>query len=284
MKRSHLPVKSSSGSSSSTAQLKSSSPPATLPPRVMNALRQSGVNQQASRRAAPPVYRPNPTPTVLQAKMSAGQQPQTAPTNRATQAPSVYRPQPVPRVLQLKAATGQQPQTIKPSRPPAHRPTPMGLNHGVVQRMEGPSGNSGRDAGVIWDLFSGYSEDRAERVTAAFLTANYAFGSEMKKAIRRAITELKIDVAAHGKGDNNSGKQGNYEETAINFESKLIAWASQHPKTGGSKGKSGLEHNEGEKQKAVASKQNEKSKKIDAKHQKWHLANPNAPNPCPLCL
>ncbi len=51
---------------------------------------------------APPVYRPQPTPKVLQKKSLALAPKINSGTNAAPKAPPVYRPQPVPTVLQRK--------------------------------------------------------------------------------------------------------------------------------------------------------------------------------------
>lgn len=74
-------------------------------------------NQHDSRRAlpaAPPVYRPQPTPKVLQAKANIHRPPNAGTQRSPTRpvAPAVYRPQPFPKVLQRKALGGQsQPST-----------------------------------------------------------------------------------------------------------------------------------------------------------------------------
>ncbi len=78
--------------------------------------------------AAPPAYRPQPTPKVLQAKTQTQTPPARQP-NRPPAAPPVYRPQPVPRVLQTKAAVASTPSprtqpTARPSAPPVYRPNP----------------------------------------------------------------------------------------------------------------------------------------------------------------
>ena len=52
---------------------------------------------------APPVYKPQPTPKVLQTKMRVPHQPPTQ-TVRQPSPPPVYKPQPTPRVLQAKQA------------------------------------------------------------------------------------------------------------------------------------------------------------------------------------
>jgi hypothetical protein len=59
---------------------------------------------------APPAYRPQPTPKVLQRK-TASQPPQVTQEKRTPVAPLPYRPQPLPRVLQAKMAATQSPGT-----------------------------------------------------------------------------------------------------------------------------------------------------------------------------
>lgn len=60
--------------------------------------------QSSKSPVAPPVYRPQPTPKVLQTKRSAVQT-QVARPLRTPVAPPVYRPQPVPKVLQAKSSS-----------------------------------------------------------------------------------------------------------------------------------------------------------------------------------
>jgi len=58
--------------------------------------------------AAPPVYRPQPVPKVLQRKIANDSKAQTQATKTpAVKAPPVFRPQPAPRVLQAKALKGR---------------------------------------------------------------------------------------------------------------------------------------------------------------------------------
>ncbi len=88
------------------------------------------LNLQAPRKpVAPPVYRPQATPKVMQPKMANGA------LNRSMQAaPPVYRPQPTPLVLQTKISSAHGPQAgqvTQPRRPPAapavYRPEPNGI-------------------------------------------------------------------------------------------------------------------------------------------------------------
>lgn len=92
------------------------------------------INQSATRRAgmspvAPPAYRPQPTPKILQRK-AAPCQPTAAGAKkdeRQRVAAPVYRPQPVPKSLQRKAA-GVPPPAARPQpspvAPPVYRPQP----------------------------------------------------------------------------------------------------------------------------------------------------------------
>lgn len=81
---------------------------------------------------APPAYRPQPTPKVLQRKVATpARHPATQPA-RAPQAPPVYRPN-TPKVLQPMTARGLAPRAT-PQAPA--RPAPFHSRAGVVQRME----------------------------------------------------------------------------------------------------------------------------------------------------
>jgi hypothetical protein len=84
----------------------------------------STVQQIRKQPVAPPVYRPQPAPQVLQRKAVVKQSPagQAHPV-----APPVYRPQPVPQVLQLKTAHNPQPQAkqSQPVAPAVYRPQPL---------------------------------------------------------------------------------------------------------------------------------------------------------------
>ncbi len=74
---------------------------------------------------APPVYRPQPAPKVLQRKAAAPPHPPPVPVQPAAPAPGAFRPQTPLKVLQAKKVAGQQnaPQPPGPvlTRPPASR-------------------------------------------------------------------------------------------------------------------------------------------------------------------
>jgi hypothetical protein len=67
---------------------------------------------------APPVYRPQPTPKVLQKKSLAIPPKPNAGTIAAPNAPPVYRPQPVPTVLQRKQIASNQSRVAQMSSGP----------------------------------------------------------------------------------------------------------------------------------------------------------------------
>jgi hypothetical protein len=74
---------------------------------------------------APPVYRPQPTPKVLQGKSTKSSQSPVAPSAHKPLAPPAYRPQPTPKVLQTKLAVRQVNQPGKtPVAPTASSPHP----------------------------------------------------------------------------------------------------------------------------------------------------------------
>jgi hypothetical protein len=86
---------------------------------------------------APPVYRPQPVPKVLQAKIVVPNQPANQ-ARRAPAAPPAYRPQPVPKVLQAKLPATPQPANRSnhvPVAPPVYRPQPA--PKGLQPKMAG---------------------------------------------------------------------------------------------------------------------------------------------------
>lgn len=109
-----------------------------------------GVSHAPKPPAAPPVYRPQPTPKVLQAKTNAARPSasQSGRAHAASSAPAVYRPQPVPKILQTKTAGVQPPShnapsprrpAVAPSRS-AIQPKTSGSARGVIQRNCGTPG------------------------------------------------------------------------------------------------------------------------------------------------
>lgn len=85
----------------------------------------TAVSAQGVRRpVAPPVYRPQQVPKVLQTKSSPARNPQAGQVPRQPVAPTVNRPQAKPASVQVKTAGSPQ---IKshPTAPPAYRPQPV---------------------------------------------------------------------------------------------------------------------------------------------------------------
>jgi hypothetical protein len=75
-----------------------------------------------SQPVAPPVYRPQPVPKVLQTKSASAHQSQPNALPRTPVAPPVYRPEPK-RIVQPKMATAAQAHK-PPQAPPVYRPQP----------------------------------------------------------------------------------------------------------------------------------------------------------------
>lgn len=73
--------------------------------------------QSIKRPVAPPVYRPQPLPKVLQKKSALVGPPKVAQAPLRT-GPPVYRPQPIPKVLQKKTAANAQKNVPVVARPP----------------------------------------------------------------------------------------------------------------------------------------------------------------------
>jgi hypothetical protein len=92
--------------------------------------------------AAPPVYRPQPTPKVLQRKAVGARQPTPSPhSNHLPAAPPVYRPQPAPKVLQTKTAIASRPNGL--SRPtPVPAPTCRPQHASRIMQAKFPKGVS----------------------------------------------------------------------------------------------------------------------------------------------
>lgn len=94
--------------------------PQTHPALRQKTATQPPIQQKRTPPVAPPVYRPQPLPKVLQRKVAATNTPANH-SGHTPAAPPVYRPQPTPKVLQLKQV-GQPPPTAAP--PPLNRPRP----------------------------------------------------------------------------------------------------------------------------------------------------------------
>jgi hypothetical protein len=112
-----------------------SAPPVYRPQPVPKVLQTKTTTNHHSQKpqsghqpVAPPAYRPQPTPKVLQVKTAARQQPPSPQLKNSPAAPPVYRPQPAPRVLQAKTAVARGSGTIPgraPVAPPVYRPQPV---------------------------------------------------------------------------------------------------------------------------------------------------------------
>jgi hypothetical protein len=112
--------------------------PGVLQPKV------SAPAQLKKGAVAPPVYRPQPVPKVLQRKATVQTQrpAPTNPANRPPAAPAVYRPQPTPKVLQRKAALqtppGDATKRVPAAAPPVYRPVPKIVQPQTVANLKTP--------------------------------------------------------------------------------------------------------------------------------------------------
>ena len=89
-------------------QLKNATPPAVR--------KVAAPSQTVRRPVAPPPYRPQQTPRVLQKKNALAPVAPAAQTLTRPAAPPIYRPHPVPRVLQKKSLIGQTPPSGLPKQ------------------------------------------------------------------------------------------------------------------------------------------------------------------------
>ncbi len=113
--------------------------------------------------AAPPVYRPQPTPKVLQTK-AAG-----------TKAPPVYRPQPTPRVLQRKTANAPQPTVQAKLKPQITRAT---------------ASHPGRTVQLQKKDAERYAREKKIDITVNHLNVtNYVNDTSNDKTLRRGLLE-----------------------------------------------------------------------------------------------
>lgn len=86
------------------------------------------TRQAGAKPVAPPVYRPQATPKVLQRKVATTQPAQKPHLQRQQVAPPVYQPQPVPRALQRKELATRQPHrpaATSSVAPAVYRPQPV---------------------------------------------------------------------------------------------------------------------------------------------------------------
>jgi len=82
-----------------------------------------------------------------------------------------------------------------------------------------------------WDTITGYSGDQHARVIHAFNRANYTL-DDINRMIVRLIDNLGYgDVNfAHGRGNSDSGTQGDTMGSIGECVDALVAWANAHPK------------------------------------------------------
>jgi len=191
-------------------------------------------------------------------------------------APAKYRPQTVPKVLQTKKNMGtglapinrSSPRILQLSKPGLQRLPVTAGRASVIQRAaQAGAGSSGRSASVLWGLFCSYRRAQADTIEAAFLRVGYDAGN-VRRAIETAITSLRLDLPAHGFGDDGGAVQGDLEREVSRWVSTLTTWATQHP-VGKKVRASGLEHNEEQRAQAQQAKQEHKMKQSKQKKQAY---------------
>jgi hypothetical protein len=159
----------------------------------------SSAPRAAQLKKAPPVYRPQPVPKVLQTKASpqnnstAGSMVQLNGViqNKTKSAPPAYRPNPTPLVLQMK--TSRHVHT-----PPARLMVP------VIQRMEEGGGRSSSNAFVYSSLGQSYTPEQIEDAQQEALGQNvhgHQTGGSNSNQSQQTKTEMAkvVDVLRKNK-------------------------------------------------------------------------------------
>jgi len=182
---------------------------------------------------APPVYRPQPVPKVLQKKSVAAHGPHAVRTPRTPVAPPVYRPN-QKLIAQPKMASAAHPLTRKP---------PVSVScfpGGTVQMAQKSGGGGGGDDAVHnWDnVLAMYRNGQAAKeVIAAFEAAGY-YGTAQRPAILKALRshpEWAQRKIAHSLGNDNSGLRAGTDKRIQDCKNYLIDWANKNPPSSGSK-------------------------------------------------
>jgi hypothetical protein len=145
--------------------------------------------------AAPPVYRPQPPPKVLQKKSVRNGPATSVGTKPASPAaPPVYRPQPPPKVLQRKSvrngpATSGATKPVRPAAPPVYRPQPMPK---VVQKKVRPGGGQSKQT------IQRYCEGRPLPDLARNTAANSVRAGRNRSIQRKVGFEVEMSIPTFG--------------------------------------------------------------------------------------
>lgn len=135
---------------------------------------------------APPVYRPQPVPKVLQAKMHVAQQPVNH-SSRVPVALPAYRPE-QKKVVQPKIAVAAQGQNI-PKSPPVYRPDLKPLQPKIGTPLNGKRNNA---SGTIQPRMNGV----VQRMEAQPDDGWEVVGKKKAKATDVEIAAKKLEIAA----------------------------------------------------------------------------------------
>lgn len=139
-------------------------------------------------------------------------------------APPAYRPQPTPKVLQKKSTSvSEQRGTFKSS------PVQI-VQMAQAPAPQRGAGSSGRTPQQLWMAFTGYdTAQQVSDITDAFLANGYTMDNAMPE-ILKAIKVLKLDLPAHLSGRPGDGVQGGQPEEVQNWVTQLTKWAREHPR------------------------------------------------------
>lgn len=189
------------------------------------------------RPAAPPVYRPQPAPKVLQPKVASG-------AKAGPVTPNVCAPHCAPRVLSPAAHARGPKQTAavqpKAASPLAHAaPKPAGRTPPtptrtpprasvVIQRME--ERRTGDQRAHNLKVIADYSSDTLKEIRDAFFRAGYNMGN-WEAAAKKALkgTQWHNSTIAHDLGGRGSGLRGGTDSDIQSCAQYLITWAGNHP-------------------------------------------------------
>ncbi len=206
-------------------------------------------------------------------------------------APPAYRPQPLPKVLQRKAA-----RIFQLAGPTQCGIQVAPVRSSTIQRAQAPApqrgaGRSGRSPSTLWDLLCRYRRGHADRIENAFRDANYNINN-MRAAILRAVEDLRLDLSAHGTGGDGDAVQGDLDADADNWVARLTAWVAlpANQAGAGAAAAPGLRHNPQQEAAAREAKQERKADRAQGKKAAFvkqckdsgkHYAPPG--NVCKIC-
>jgi hypothetical protein len=172
--------------------------------------------------ARPAAGMPANKTSVAQAKMPLTQSLANQ-TRRAPSAPPVYRPQPTPRVLQTKAAVGQQPHPLH--APPQTAAGHVHLQRGVVQ-LKGGKGKGGKKSAAQQQSKAQRSFNNLCAYRSGWIKRNDITLELVTRFIKEC--PYPAGIRGHSSGDNSQGEQDNTRDDCLAYKSwhtlNVAAW------------------------------------------------------------